>query len=108
MNLKGLLKRYTVDQLKEAIKLKAQFGLVEVLEAKRAKLLKAVAKLDRKLASLNGAPARRVPGRPPRVGKPGAVKRRFRFSKATRLKMAASQRARWAKVKGPLEGPKEA
>ena len=90
MNLKALLKRYTVDQLREAIRLRGHLGRVDALEAKKAALLRQVAKIDRKLSKLTGNGS---------VSDPEPKRKRRRFSKATRLKMAASQRARWAKAK---------
>jgi len=85
-----LLRRLSVEDLRAAIRLKSQLGRVEALEAKRAALLKQLAKIDRKLSKLTGNGS---------VSDPEPKRKRRRFSKATRLKMAASQRARWAKAK---------
>jgi len=90
MNLKALLKRYTVNQLKEAIRLKAQAGRVEVLEAKKTTLLKQVQKIDRQLSKLNGNGAT--------TAKPGG-KRGYKLSASTRAKMRASALKRHAKNK---------
>jgi hypothetical protein len=125
MNLKALLKRYTVDQLKEAIRLRSQVGRVEALEEKKATLLKQVAKIDRKLSKLNGHGAvstGRKPGRRKgfklsaetrrkmseaakrryagRAAPPASERKRRTISPEGRAKMAEAARRRRAKVKG--------
>ena len=136
MNLKSLLKRYTVDQLKEAIRLGGQHGRIEALEAKRESLLKQVAKIDRKLAKLDGRGSAVAPGKARRkrwklsaetrrkmseaakrryaskhkAGETpalGSPKKRRSLSPEARQKMAEAARRRWAKVKGTATVPAE-
>jgi len=61
-------------------------------------------RIDRAIAAIEGlnSTGRRRAGRPPR-----AAHKRRTFSAATRLKMAAAQRARWAKAK-PTQAMKPA
>ena len=88
MKLRELLKRYTVDQLKEAIRLSSSLGRVEALNAKRETLMKQVAKIDRKLASFEGT-------KPPSTGgKTG--RRRWKLSAETRRKMSEAAKKRYA------------
>ena len=134
MNLKELLSRYSVDQLKEAIRLRSTLGRVEALTAKREALLKQVAGIDRKLSKLNGGDSAAAAGKPRRkrwklsaetrrkmseaakrryaskdkAGEsPASVspKRRRSLSPEARQKMAEAARRRWAKVKGTAAVP---
>jgi len=136
MNLKELLSRYSVDQLKEAIRLSSTLGRVEALTAKREALLKQVANIDRKLSKLNGgasaAPvgkarrrrwklsaetrrkmseaAKRRHASKDKMGESpasGSPKRRRSLSLAARQKMAEAARRRWAKAKGTAPVPTE-
>jgi hypothetical protein len=73
-----------------------------------AQLRQEVSRIEHAIAALVGLgskPARR--GRPPKASqaKPGGQKR-FTMSAAARAKIAAAQRARWAKQKGK-RGPKK-
>ena len=133
MNLKSLLNRYTVDQLKEAIRLRSTYGRVEALQQKKDALLRQVAKIDRKLAKLNGgkgsapAPKRRgrrrgftVSAKTRRLmslaakrryaGKAKAdepkPRRKWRMSAEGRQRIADAARRRWAAVKAAKEAPK--
>lgn len=87
-----LLRRFSVADLREAIRQRSQLGKVEALEAKREALLKQVAKVDRKLAKLhgNGSVPISKPGR-----KPGRRKG-WKLSKATREKMRQAALRRYA------------
>jgi hypothetical protein len=103
MDLKALLKRYTVDQLKEAIRLRFTFGRFEALEAKRNALLMQVAKIDKKLAKLNGdnesaGSVAKAPVGPRR-------RKRWKLSAETRAKMSLAAKRRYAS-KGPAEEDK--
>lgn len=134
MNLKSLLSRYTVDQLKEAIRLRRHHGKVEALQQRRDALLKQVAKIDRNLFRLNGngsaptakssmksgrrrwklsaetrrkmseAAKRRYTGKRKADAPSSGKWKRKPLSAETKAKMAAAARARWAKVKGATEG----
>jgi len=124
-----LLQRYSVEQLKDAVRMKSQLGKVEALESKRDAFLKQVAKIDRKLSKLgssNGSATVTKPGRKRRSWKLSAetrrkmseaAKRRYAgkgkadtpasgkrkrkpMSPETRAKMAAAAKTRWAKIKG--------
>ncbi len=103
MNLKGLLKRYTVEQLQEAVRLRARLGRVEALEAKKSALMKQVAKIDRKLSKLNGSTVTATtPGKPRR--------KRWKLSAATRRKMSEAAKRRYAgksKPDAPKPKPKK-
>ena len=128
MRTKNLLSRYTVDELREAIRLRSSLGQIEALESKREALLKQVAKIDRKLAKLNGGgsatsgrkvgrkrwklgpetrrrmslAAKRRYARKKNAGSPSAPpgsRKRRSMSPETRAKMAVAARKRWAKIK---------
>jgi hypothetical protein len=73
-------------------------NLVAMLKLERARLAATVAKLDIAISALNGSGRGMVGGR--RLGPLGrAVVRRRALSAAGRARIAAAQRARWAKVK---------
>jgi len=101
MNLKGLLSRYSVDQLKEAIRLRSSYGRAQALEEKRAALLKQVAKIDRKLAVLNDGNGGATTAS--RLRKRGR-KKGYKLSAATRRKMSEAAKRRYA-GKGNTEAP---
>jgi hypothetical protein len=136
MNLKELLSRYSVDQLKEAIRLRSTLGRVEALTAKREALLKQVAGIDRKLSKLNAADSAVAAGKPRRrrwklsaetrrkmseaatrryaskdkaeeVTASASPRKRRSLSSESRQKMAEAARRRWAKVKGNAPVPAE-
>ena len=69
---------------------KVKLDRAETLERQRSKLLKAVAKVDAKLARLNGSPAKagRKPGR----------RKGYKLSPATRRKMSLAAKRRYAKA----------
>jgi len=93
MNLKSLLSRYTLDQLREAIRLRSTYGRTKALEEKRTALLKQVAKIDRKLAKLNGDNgAATTTSRPGKRGR----KKGYKLSAATRRKMSEAAKRRYA------------
>jgi hypothetical protein len=64
-------------------------------------LRKEVSSIEAAIAALVGLgqtkPRR---GRPPKASQPVGTKKRFTMSKSARAKIAAAQRARWAKQKG--------
>lgn len=97
MNLKSLLSRYSVDQLKEAIRLRATLGRVEALTTKREALLKQVANIDRKLAKLNGRESAAPAGKAPR--------RRWKLSAETRRKMSEAAKRRYGSKDKAGESP---
>ena len=101
MNLKSLLKRYTVEQLKEAIRLRSTYGRAQALEEKKAALLKHLAKIDRQLSKLNGNGAATTAAKPGR--KPGRRKG-YKLSAATRARMRAAALRGYGKSKP--EAPK--
>ena len=88
---KRLLKRLSVRQLREAIRIKSGMQRVEKLERQRDQLLRQAKKLDRKIARLSGGNGS--------VAVP-TKRRRRKMSAETRRKMAVAARKRWAKVKG--------
>lgn len=88
MNLKELLSRYSVDQLKEAIRLRSTLGRVEALTAKREALLRQIANIDRKLSKLNGGTSKATAGK--------ARRRRWKLSAETRRKMSEAAKRRYA------------
>ena len=88
---KRLLKRLSVRQLREAIRIKSGMQKVEKLERQRDQLLRQARKLERKIARLSGGN-----GSMPAPRK----RRRRKMSAETRRKMAEAARKRWAKVKG--------
>jgi hypothetical protein len=119
-----ILKRLSVRQLREAIKLKAQLEKVERLEHERDQHLSAIKKLDREIAKLSdgndradapGKRRRRKMSADTRRKMSEAAKRRWAgsgstkgaapagrkrtLSPETRAKMAEAARSRWAKVK---------
>jgi len=90
---KRLLKRLSVRQLREAIRIKAGMQKVEKLERQRDQLLRLASRLERKItrfASGNGS------------GGVSRKRRRRKMSAETRRKMAVAARKRWAKVRGGL------
>jgi sugar phosphate isomerase/epimerase len=121
---KRLLKRLSVKQLREAIRIKAGMQKVENLERKRDQLLRQARQLDRKIARLSGGNGsvatprkrrRRKMSAETRRRMSEAAKRRYakakgtapaasgkparrKMSAETRAKMAAAARSRWAKV----------
>jgi hypothetical protein len=78
------LQNLTVEQLRKVVAIKEE---IERLEAK--------------LAKVGGG---RGPGRPPGSAAAPAVRRRRKMSAAAKARIAAGQRARWAKVKGLKAG----
>ncbi len=72
----------------------ALHNILRQLQAQRDKAQSEVKMLDRAIIAL-GEGRRRGPGRPPGRGR----RRRAGFSLATRRKMAAAQKARWARLK---------
>ena len=100
MNLRSLLNRYSVDQLKEALRLRSAYGRTQALEEKKTALLKQVAKIDRKLAKLNGGNGADTDSR---LGKQGR-KKGYKLSAATRRKMSEAAKRRYAS-KGNTEAP---
>jgi len=93
MNLKSLLTRYTVEQLKEAIRLRSQHGRIEALQEKREALMKQVAKIDRKLSKLDGGNGTAV--KVPKAKGP-VKRRRWKLSAETRRKMSEAAKMRYA------------
>ena len=89
-----LLRKLSVADLRQALKMKRTFDKRDKLEAERASLLKSLAKVERKLSKLDGQPIRRASVKPGRKGK------RRKMSAETRRKMSEAARKRWAKVKG--------
>lgn len=103
-----LLKRLTVEELRRAIRLKTNLAKVEHLEREREAHLKALKKLDQEIAKLSGsngsvtAPARR--------GRKRGRKKGFKVSAATRRKMSAAAKRRYAgngKAAAPAGGKKK-
>lgn len=92
MNLRSLLNRYSVDQLKEALRLRSAYRQTQALEEKRTALLKQVAKIDRKLAKLNGGNGAGTDSRPGKQGR----KEGYKLSAATRRKMSEAAKRRYA------------
>ena len=93
MDLKALLRRYTVDQLKEAIRLRSTLARVEALEAKREDLLRQVAKIDKKMARLTGVKTSMGRGA---TAPDGPMKRkRWKLSAETRAKMSVAAKRRY-------------
>lgn len=91
-----LLKRLSVRQLQEALRLKRGMDKARKLERLRDKHQKEVTKLQKKIDQLMGGDnsTAAIPKR-----------RRRRFSAATRRKMAEAQKKRWEKAKGAIAGP---
>lgn len=88
----------------EGIKLAIRYGVLErrreSLQGRLDTVLKEMAKLEG-----NGAPRTR---QTPSKASPAPVRRkRKRLSRATKMKMAASARKRWALAKGKTEPAKE-
>ena len=77
-------------------------GIVAQLEGEVSRIERAIAAL----VGLGSQPAQR--GRAPKgsQGKPASGQKRFTMSAAARAKIAAAQRARWAKQKGKPGGKK--
>ena len=77
-------------------------GIVAQLRQEANRIENAIAAL----VGLGSQPVRR--GRPPKSGqaKPAGNRKRFTMSAAARAKIAAAQRARWAKQKGKPAGKK--
>lgn len=88
MMLKGLLERLTLKQFEAIVEARRRSEQAAPLEKKRDSLLKAAAKLEKKIARLSGTVFLGGLGRQPR-----------RMSAAARRKIAAAQRRRWAKAK---------
>lgn len=101
MNLRSLLNRYSVEQLKEAIRLRSTYVRAQALDKKKAALLKQVAKIDRELAKLNGGNGAATTARMP--GKRGR-KKGYKLSAATPRKMSEAAKRRYA-GKGKAEAP---
>jgi len=82
-----LLRRFSVEDLRAAIRQKGNLDKVTALERKREKLQKALSRIDRKLARLNGVNG--SPRKPAKAKGPGKRGRRrgFKVSAATRRKM---------------------
>jgi len=98
VNLMSLLKRYSVDQIKEAIRIHSTNRRAQVLDEKRASLLKQVAQIDRELAKLNGGSV--VATTASTLEKRGR-KKGYKLSAATRRKMSQAAKRRYAgKAKG--------
>src|SRR5262245_26823982 len=94
MNLRTLLRRYSPEQLLEAVRLSKTEGKRNKLEAERDALQAKLARVERKLAALggNGAASTAKTGRRGRrVG--------FKVSASTRAKMKAAALRRYAKNK---------
>jgi hypothetical protein len=132
MKLRALLRKFSLEELRAAIRFRQSDAKREKLEAERADLQRQLAKIEAKLAKLgagNGAApaARKTKGRGRRKGyklsaatrnrmriaalkrygkteAPATGKRKRKpFSAETRAKMRASQQARRAKAKGTAE-----
>lgn len=99
MNLRTMLKRFSVEELQQAIRMSRTEGKRAKLEAEAASLRKQLAKVERRLAALDGASgngAATTPSRPRR--KPGRRKG-YKLSAATRAKMRAAALRRYGKGK---------
>jgi hypothetical protein len=93
MNLR-LVQRLTVGQLEALIEAKRRIQKVAPLERKRDRLLRAAAKLQKKIDRLLGG------GRAPAAAGPGRPRgRKRKLSAAARRKIARAQKARWAKYR---------
>jgi hypothetical protein len=64
-----------------------------------------IERLEEKLAKLGSG---RGPGRPPAGAAPAGPRKRRKMSAAAKARIAAGQRARWAKVKGRKAAPGKA
>ena len=88
-----------VDGVSLAIKIRIRMDIQSIV----AELREEASRIERAIAALLGlgqsAPRR---GRPPKgsQAKPASGRKRFTMSAAARAKIAAAQRARWAKQKG--------
>ena len=128
MRLQNILKRFSVEELQQAIRYSRMQGKRDKLETEAESLRKQLAKVERKLAALgsNGAvptgrktgrrkgfkvsaatrakmraaALRRYAGKGKANGSAAGKKGRKPFSAETRAKMAAAAKARWAKAKG--------
>ncbi len=94
-----------VDGVSLAIKIRIRMDIQSIV----AELREEASRIERAIAALVGlgqsAPRR---GRPPKgsQAKPASGRKRFTMSAAARAKIAAAQRARWAKQKGKPGGKK--
>ncbi len=97
MKTETIMARLSASQLEKLLHQKKAQENVAPLERKKAKLLKAVAKLQKKIDRLLGskaAPAAK-PGRPTK--KAGRPRKRRKLTAAARRKIVQAQKARWAK-----------
>jgi hypothetical protein len=105
---KRLLRRFSVDELRAAIRQKGNLDKVTALERKRDKLQKTLSRIERKLARLNGGN-----GAATTAGKPGRKSGRrkgYKLSAATRNRMRIAALKRYGnkgKVEAPLSGKRK-
>ena len=101
MNLRNILKRFSMEELRQAIRYARSDSKRTKLEAEAASLRKALAKVEAKLAKLggsNGTPVTSTRGR-----KPGRRKG-YKLSPATRNRMRIAALKRYA-GKAKAEAP---
>lgn len=96
MKLQSILKRFSVEQLREAIKLHKTEGKRTKLEAERADLQRQLAKVERQIAALNGNGAATTASQPGRRGR----RKGYKLSPATRNRMRIAALKRYGKLKG--------
>ena len=106
MNLRSLLERYSVDELKAAIKLRGQHGKVEALEAKRDALLKQVARIDRQLSKLDGASGNGAATTASKPVRKQGRRKGYKLSPATRNRMRIAALKRYGNKAKAVEAPK--
>ena len=99
MNLRAILKRFTPEQLRQAIRLRSTYSRVEALEEKRAALLKQAARIDRKLSKLNGGSGSATAATTAKPERKPGRRRGYKMSAATRDKMRVAALQRYGKAK---------
>lgn len=110
-SLPRFVTRLTVEQLRDALKLRTKLDRMKGLEDERKALLGHLAKLDRKIARLRGEePAAPQPAKTNKTAKATpkqAPQRRPRrkMSAAARQKIAEAQRKRWAGIRAATSAP---
>lgn len=104
MNLRGILRQASFEQLQEALTYQRTDAKREKLEQEKAALLRALAKVERKLSRLDGASGN---GSAPAGGMPKGRRRRkgYKVSAATRAKMRAAALRRYGKSKPEASAP---
>lgn len=90
MKIANLVRKLSLAQLREMLKSKQRSERLAPLEAKRGRLLAALAKVDRGIALLSGGTVEAAQAKP---------ERKRRLSAAGRRRIIAATKARWARVR---------